>query len=117
DELVTTVSPVCAADALTPDFGMGLGGALRAKGDRFSGILNGLDTGVWDPATDADLTAPYSAQDRRGKAACRAALVSTLGFAPGDEGAVIGRMGGLDPQKGFDLLAAAPPTLLSQGVR
>ena len=39
---------------------MGLDGALRAKGDRFIGILNGLDTTVWDPATDADLAAPYS---------------------------------------------------------
>src|SRR4029077_12352834 len=117
DELVTTVSPVCAADALTPEFGMGLDGALRAKGDRFSGILNGLDTGVWDPATDADLTAPYSAQDRRGKAACRADLLSTLGFDPEDDGAVIGMIGRLDPQKGFALLADASPTLLSQGVR
>ena len=39
---------------------MGLDGALRAKGDRFFGILNGLDTTVWDPATDPDLAAPYS---------------------------------------------------------
>ncbi len=43
-ELVNTVSPGFAAEALTPDFGMGLDGALRAKGDRFFGILNGLDT-------------------------------------------------------------------------
>ena len=39
---------------------MGLDGALRAKGDRFLGILNGLDTTVWDPANDPDLAAPYS---------------------------------------------------------
>ena len=57
-ELVNTVSPGFAAEALTPEFGMGLDGALRAKGDRFFGILNGLDTAVWDPATDADLAAP-----------------------------------------------------------
>ena len=53
-ELVNTVSPGFAAEALTPAFGMGLDGDLRAKGDRFFGILNGLDTGLWDPATDAD---------------------------------------------------------------
>ena len=52
-ELVNTVSPGFAAEALTPEFGMGLDGALRAKGDRFFGILNGLDTKVWDPATDS----------------------------------------------------------------
>ena len=88
---------------------MGLDGALRAKGDRFVGILNGLDTTVWDPATDADLAAPYSAADRSGKAACRADLLSTLGFDPDDDGAVIGMIGRLDPQKGFDLLADAAP--------
>ncbi len=67
-ELVNTVSPGFAAEALTPAFGMGLDGALRAKGDRFFGILNGLDTTVWDPKADADLAAPYSAEDRSGKA-------------------------------------------------
>ncbi|MFL5716946.1 MAG: glycogen synthase [Chloroflexota bacterium] len=116
-ELVNTVSPGFAAEALTPEFGMGLDGALRAKGDRFTGILNGLDTGVWDPASDSDLAAPYSAGDRSGKAACRADLLTTLGFDPRDDGAVIGMIGRLDPQKGFDLLADASPTLLAGGVR
>ncbi len=116
-ELVNTVSPGFAAEALTPDFGMGLDGALRAKGDRFTGILNGLDTTVWDPATDPDTAAPYSAADRAGKAACRADLLKRIGFDPDDDGAVIGMIGRLDPQKGFDLLEAATPALLKRGVR
>jgi starch synthase len=116
-ELVNTVSPTFAAEALTPEFGMGLDGALRTKGDRFFGILNGLDTTVWDPATDADLAAPYSREDRSGKAVCRADLLERIGFDPGDDGAVIGMIGRLDPQKGFDLLAGAAPTLLARGVR
>jgi starch synthase len=116
-ELVNTVSPGFAAEALTPPFGMGLDGALRAMGDRFFGILNGLDTGVWDPATDADLAAPYSPEDLAGKAVCRADLLNRLGFDPADDGAVIGMIGRLDPQKGFDLLAGAAPTLLERGVR
>ena len=82
-ELVNTVSPGFAAEALTPAFGMGLDGALRAKGDRFFGILNGLDTTVWDPATDADLAAPYSRGDRGGKAACRADLLTRHRVRPG----------------------------------
>ena len=98
-------------------FGMGLDGALRAKGDRFLGILNGLDTTVWDPATDADLAAPYSREDRAGKAACRADLLTALGFDPADDGPVLGMIGRLDPQKGFDLLADAAPALLERGAR
>jgi len=116
-ELANTVSPGFAAEALTPAFGMGLDGALRAKGDRFIGILNGLDIAVWDPATDVDLAAPYSRDDRTGKAACRADLLTRIGFDAGDPDPVIGMIGRLDPQKGFDLLADAAPTLLERGGR
>ncbi len=117
-ELVNTVSPGFAAEALTPEFGMGLDGALRAKGDRFSGILNGLDTTIWDPAVaDGVIAATYSQTDRSGKAACRADLLTRVGFDTGDDGAFIGMIGRLDPQKGFDLLADATPTLLEHGAR
>ena len=116
-ELVNTVSPGFAKEALTPEFGMGLDGALRAKKDRFIGILNGLDTGVWDPATDDEVAAMYSRDDRTGKAACRADLLRKVGFDPADPGLVVGMIGRLDPQKGFDLLEAATPRLLEHGVR
>ncbi len=116
-ELANTVSPGFAAEALTPAFGMGLDGTLRAKGDRFFGILNGLDTTVWDPATDPDLVAPYAADDMRGKAACRRDLLTRVGFDPDDDGAVFGMIGRLDPQKGFDLVADAAPALLDHGAR
>ncbi len=116
-EMVNTVSPGYARESLTPALGFGLDGALRAKGDRYLGILNGLDTGVWDPATDADLAATYSASDLRGKATCRADLLDRVGFNPTDDGPVLGMIGRLDPQKGFDLLAEAAPRLLSAGCR
>ncbi|MEO8571362.1 MAG: glycogen/starch synthase [Chloroflexota bacterium] len=116
-ELANTVSPGFAAEALTPDFGMGLDSALLAKNDRFFGILNGLDTTVWDPATDADLAALYSREDRSGKATCRTDLLARNGFDSDDDGAVIGMIGRLDPQKGFDLLAGAAPALLERGAR
>ncbi len=116
-EIVNTVSPGYAVEALTPAFGMGLDGTLRSRGDRFIGILNGLDTTVWDPATDVDLAATYSRADRSGQVACRADLLSRNGFDPGDDGPVIGMIGRLDPQKGFDLLAAAAPDLLARGAR
>jgi starch synthase len=116
-ELVNTVSPGFAREALTPEFGMGLDGLLRGLGDRFVGILNGLDTAVWDPATDRDLAAPYSRADRRGMAACRADLLTRVGFEPTDDGPVLGMIGRLDPQKGFDLLADAAPSLVDRGWR
>ena len=116
-ELANTVSPGFAAEALTPQFGMGLDGTLRAKGDRFVGILNGLDTVVWDPATDADLAAPYASADRSGKALCREDLLTRVGFDAGDAGPVFGLIGRLDPQKGFDLILDAAPAMLARGDR
>ena len=116
-DLVNTVSPGFAAEALTASFGMGLDGRLRARGDRFFGILNGLDADLWDPATDAVLAAPYSRADRRGKAVCRTDLLDRVGFDPADDRPVLGMIGRLDPQKGFDLLAEAAPALLAEGFR
>jgi starch synthase len=116
-ELVNTVSPGYARESLGPELGFGLDATLRAKGDRYLGILNGLDTTVWDPATDADLAATYSAGDLAGKATCRADLLGRVGFDPTDDAPVLGMIGRLDPQKGFDLLADAAPRLLDAGAR
>jgi starch synthase len=116
-EMVNTVSPGYARESLTPALGFGLDGELRAKGDRYLGILNGLDTDVWNPATDDDLAAAYSADDLTGKATCRADLLASVGFDPTDVGPVLGMIGRLDPQKGFDLLADAASRLLASGSR
>jgi starch synthase len=116
-ELVNTVSPGFAAEALTPEMGMGLDDVLRARRDRFIGILNGLDTDLWNPATDPALPAAYSRADRSGKARCRAGLLEELGLDAGDARPVLSMIGRLDQQKGFDLLAEAAPALLDLGLR
>jgi starch synthase len=116
-EMVNTVSPGYARESLTPEFGFGLDKALRAKGDRYRGILNGLDTTVWNPATDTDLAATYGPDDLSGKETCRADLLTRLGFDATDDSPVLGMIGRLDPQKGFDLLADAAPRLLAAGAR
>ncbi|MES2210262.1 MAG: glycogen/starch synthase [Chloroflexota bacterium] len=116
-DLVNTVSPGFAAEALTAGFGMGLDRDLRKRGDRFFGILNGLDTDLWNPASDPVIAAPYSGANRAGKAVCRSDLLARLGMDPTDGGPVLGMIGRLDPQKGFDLLADAATRLLADGVR
>lgn len=116
-DVVNAVGPTFAAEARTPAGGFGLDDVLRAKGDRFTGILNGLDTTVWDPATDPAIAARYDRADPTGKRACRAALLEELGLDPADDGIVLGAVGRLDPQKGFDLLARAIPELAAAGAR
>jgi starch synthase len=116
-EIVNAVSPTYAVEALTTDFGFGLQPSLAAKGDRFVGILNGLDTELWNPANDEMLAAPYDRSDRSGKAACRRDLLARVGFDPDDAAPVLGMIGRLDPQKGFDLLAAAAEHLIAGGAR
>ena len=114
-DLVNTVSPTFARESLTPDVGAGVDDALRSLGDRYLGIINGLDTDLWNPATDSDIAARYSATDMAGKAACRADLCAELGLDP--EGPLFAMVGRLDPQKGFDLVAAAAPDLIAAGAR
>ncbi len=114
-DMVTTVSPGYARESVTEGGGGGVEDALRSLGERYVGILNGIDTELWDPATDTAIAANYSAADLSGKAACRAALCAELGLHP--DGPVLGMVSRLDPQKGFDLLAAAAPALVDGGAR
>ncbi|MEI7743207.1 MAG: glycogen/starch synthase [Chloroflexota bacterium] len=116
-ELANTVSPGFAREALTPAFGMGLDGTLAALGSRFTGILNGIDPDVWNPATDGALAAPYGPGAMGGRAACRADLLARNGMDPDDDGIVLGMIGRMDPQKGFDLLADGVDDLIADGAR
>jgi starch synthase len=59
---VTTVSPTYAREIATHEFGCGLDGVIRSRGGDVSGILNGIDTAVWNPATDAAIAQRYDAE-------------------------------------------------------
>ena len=113
--IVSTVSPTFARESLSREYGAGMDPALRARGDQYLGILNGIDTELWNPATDADLPANYSADDLAGKAVCRAELCAELGLDP--IGPVFAMVSRLDPQKGFDLVAAAAEQMVADGAR
>ncbi len=103
-DLVNTVSPTYARQVTADhELGWGLEGVLAGLGDRFVGILNGVDTDAWNPATDPHLPARYSADDLTGKAACRQALAEEMGLELGD-GPLLGLIGRLVPQKGIDLV-------------
>ncbi len=62
---ITTVSPTYAQEIQSEDGGMGFGGLLRERADVLSGILNGIDIAVWNPATDPDIAARFSAEQSR----------------------------------------------------
>ena len=114
-ELVNTVSPTYARESLVQGNGAGLEDALASRGDRYFGIINGLDNELWNPATDGDIAARYSAGDLSGKSICRQALCAELGLD--QDGPLFAMVSRLDPQKGFDLLADAAPALLDAGAR
>jgi starch synthase len=116
-DMITAVSPTYADEIRTADGGAGLDPARRARGERVVGILNGVDTTVWNPARDPHLPAHYGVEDLRGKAECRAELCRLAGFEPGDPGMILGAIGRLTDQKGFDLLLEAAPELIRRGVR
>ena len=107
---ITTVSPTYAAELMRPEFGMGLQGVIAARGAAVSGILNGVDTGVWDPGADDP---PFSAKAMAGKATARAALCEEFGLeVPGPLAIVVSR---LTDQKGIDLLPAVIPDFVLGG--
>ncbi len=116
-ELVNTVSPGYASEIVTEAQGMGMDKVLGSLGHRFGGIINGLDTDVWDPATDKALPANYSRGNLAGKATCRRALLAELGFEPEEDRPLLAMISRLDPQKGFDLLTKAARDLLVEGAR
>jgi starch synthase len=107
---ITTVSPSYAAELMRPEFGMGLQGVIAARGPVVSGILNGVDTAVWDPAREEP---PFGAKALAGKAAARAALCAEFGLeVPGPLAIVVSR---LTDQKGIDLLASVIPEFVLGG--
>jgi len=116
-DIITTVSPTFASEIQTPEGGGGLHGVLKGRSGRLVGILNGIDHEVWNPEIDPHISARFSADDPSGKAECRHELLKIVGFETGDPGMVLGAVGRLVDQKGFDLLFEAAPELIRRGIR
>ena len=116
-DAVTTVSPTYAREITTPEGGEGLDGVLRARAGALSGILNGIDTAEWNPATDPHLRAHFDAHRLAGKAACKRALQEELGLPARPDVPLVALVGRLVDQKGIDLLLAALPELLRRDLQ
>ncbi len=115
--MLTTVSPRYAEEIRTPEHGAGLENLLRFRAGDLVGVLNGIDTRAWDPATDVYLPAHYDAQDLSGKVVCKRALQEELGLAVREDVPLLGVVTRLGPQKGTDIIAAAVPQLLGLGAQ
>lgn len=116
-DAITTVSPSYAWEIQTPEYGEGLDGILRRRSNVLSGILNGIDTDAWNPATDPMIHANYSAADMSGKKACKAALQEELGLEVRDDRPLMVMVTRLTRQKGMDLVTYALDRILSGGVQ
>jgi len=117
-DTVTTVSPTYAKEIRTPEFGHGLDGLLRAHQSKLVGILNGIDTRVWNPSTDTHLPAHYSATrinpgKTRNKRALLERFLGPIGVSQ-LSAPLLGLVGRLVEQKGVDWVLAAIPVLLAE---
>jgi starch synthase len=106
-DALTTVSPSYAEEIQQPAFGYGLDGVLRAARGKLTGILNGIDTTIWNPATDRFLPATFHAGDLGGKAACKQALQERLALPVRADAFLLGVISRFDGQKGIGLIVDA----------
>lgn len=115
-DALNTVSPTYAREIQTPEYGFGLDGALRARADVLTGILNGVDYREWSPDVDPLIPARYSVDDLSGKRACKSQLVQEFGFAPDVmDRPLIGIVSRFTRQKGTDILAEVAGEIVAEG--
>jgi starch synthase len=114
---ITTVSPTYAAEIVTNENGMGLGALLRTRAAVLTGILNGIDAAVWNPATDSLLPTQFDAASLERRAINKAVLQARLALAADPATLLLGVITRLTWQKGMDLLLAAVPALIAAGAQ
>jgi starch synthase len=114
--VITTVSPTYAAEIQTPELGFGFDGVLRGRAGDLVGILNGIDTGVWNPATDPHLPAHFDIDRLDRKQASKRALLERFGLTAGSAQSrrpLVGMISRMVDQKGFDLIAEVSTELIT----
>ncbi len=114
---LSTVSPTYAREIVTPENGMGFDGLLRARAGQLTGIVNGIDDSVWDPATDPHVVAPYNARKLGVKAVDKAALQGELGLELRADAPLFCVVSRLTAQKGLDLLPTVLASMIARGAQ
>ena len=113
--VVTTVSNTYAGEIQTEEYGEGLEEHLRYHHNKLVGIVNGIDTDIWNPATDKLLAAPYDSMNViENKKANKKALQESLGLEVDDHKIVIGLISRLTNQKGLDLVNSVIPHIMDE---
>ncbi len=115
-DAITTVSPTYAAEIRRGEFGMGLEGLINVRADRLTGIVNGIDPAVWNPATDAALPSRYTARTLTRRRINKRAVETLYGLDTSD-GPIFTVISRLTWQKGMDVLVAAIDELVALGGR
>ncbi len=113
-DAVTTVSPTYAREIFSPEFGMGLEGLIRARAEVVHGIVNGIDTDIWNPESDPLIAANFSRGKLKGRQENRAALAAQFGLDD-DEGPIFCVISRLTWQKGMDLLSDLTDEIVHRG--
>ena len=114
-DAVTTVSPTYARQLRQRAYAQGMESVVQACGEKFSGILNGIDTTVFDPATDPALPAHYTVRNLRGKASCKKALQQELGLQVQSDAPIIAIVSRLVGHKGIDLICESLDNIMHTG--
>jgi len=110
---ITTVSPTYAKEIQTSEFGYGLEGLLAYRHTHLSGIINGIDTEIWNPTSDSLINQTFSAENLAGKQANKQALQEKLGLPVNANLPLFGLIGRLVEQKGIDLILSCLPELIN----
>jgi starch synthase len=112
-DYINTVSPQYAHEIQTEEFGYGLQDLLLHRGDRLSGILNGIDSELWNPQKDPFLLQHYSVDQLDKKLVNKSKLQAILKLPQDSEKPLIGLVSRLVEQKGLDLIIEPLPVLLA----
>lgn len=114
---IITVSPTYAKEIQTSELGFGLDGVLKQRKKDIYGILNGIDTTIWNPEKDEFIHAHYNSSDLTGKQRCKLMLQVELNLQNNVDIPMFGMIGRLTEQKGIDLIISAIPFIIEQGAQ